>query len=448
MTTHRLLIATTALCLTTLFAGCEQHEAPAEEVSSPSVAGVADAAQAGATSNTPAGDDSQTETELDEHGADAGAPADQPLEPWRTDLLASAFDAVSGMPLNPHIDNRARGQMKVVEACLELNQPVRALEYIEHIPNWLKGQGYADYAYYSARHDFVDETHTFIALADEIAENPATIDWQRDRIRVKIAKSYLWLQDNEQANAYAEGAQMEEASRLTEVRMDRIDASLIEEQMGELDQAIRTGSLEVQHRALKGYVRLFDRLYDDAESRSKIESTVYSSSIDLPAVMQVEVVLDLADVAVAHEDPDKVKMLLRVAKERTGGLRLAPELQVRVLARMAGLEHASGDTEAAVEITLDALEYFDAEEHRITNIFRGRALQPIAETLAKMGRRDSAHEVYRMIIEEYASISGNSRPCADTLSHACCSMAVHGVRPSDELMARILEIRDGLGDPW
>ncbi|HSR88649.1 MAG TPA: hypothetical protein VLL07_06815, partial [Pontiella sp.] len=51
-------------------------------------------------------------------------------------MLELAFDGVSGMPLDPHIRNRARAQEKIVDAALELMQPELAARYAGEIPNW------------------------------------------------------------------------------------------------------------------------------------------------------------------------------------------------------------------------------------------------------------------------------------------------------------------------
>ena len=66
-----------------------------------------------------------------------------PLAEWQQTLLDVAYRAVSGMPLNPHIKNRSRGQETVVVASLLLEQPDLARRYIGDIANWRRGAGYA-----------------------------------------------------------------------------------------------------------------------------------------------------------------------------------------------------------------------------------------------------------------------------------------------------------------
>jgi hypothetical protein len=64
-----------------------------------------------------------------------------------------------------------------------------------------------------------------------------------------------------------------------------------------------------------------------------------------------------------------------------------------------------------------------------------------------MGNISRAIELYKRTIE--AGIENpNSRPRAEDLSATCCSMALHNVKPDAELLSRISQIRDGLGDPW
>ena len=58
---------------------------------------------------------------------------DKPIEEYRLQLLDLGFSGVSKIPLRPHIKNRSRAQLTVVETCLELGQAKTAERYI--VPN-------------------------------------------------------------------------------------------------------------------------------------------------------------------------------------------------------------------------------------------------------------------------------------------------------------------------
>src|SRR5262245_27591540 len=75
-------------------------------------------------------------TPADGANAPAAAAADAPLTIDQAELLDLAMQSAAKMPLNPHIKNRSRAQEAVVDACLKLGQPARALAGIEDIANW------------------------------------------------------------------------------------------------------------------------------------------------------------------------------------------------------------------------------------------------------------------------------------------------------------------------
>ncbi len=124
------------------------------------------------------------------------------LEPYRIELLDLAFAAASAIPHHPHLKDRSRAQAAVVEAALKLNQPQKALSYIEQIDNWRRGAGYADLALYYARHQQPEPAGRYLRLAERIAENglPSSPqdtfsfqEWRQDHIRIKMANVYAAL---------------------------------------------------------------------------------------------------------------------------------------------------------------------------------------------------------------------------------------------------------------
>jgi hypothetical protein len=155
----------------------------------------------------------------------------------------------------------------------------------------------------------------------------------------------------------------------------------------------------------------------------------------------------LTENALDHEDGDHALELLEETRTIVRSGKWTPEYQIEVTARLAELRHRSGDAETAKQEADAARELFQAERSKIVDIFRGAALRPLAETYQAIGDTSSALAIYKLAVEE-GVINPNSRPRAEDLSALCCSMALAGVEPDADLWARILEVRDGLGDPW
>src|SRR4030095_8472343 len=102
--------------------------------------------------------------------AKSAAVADRALAPWQERLLAGALQPPGALPDNRHLKTRCRMQSEVVAACFTLDQPQRALRCIEKIGNWRRGVGYADYAFYCAKHGDTAEVERYLALAQEVAD--------------------------------------------------------------------------------------------------------------------------------------------------------------------------------------------------------------------------------------------------------------------------------------
>src|SRR5262245_36224037 len=109
-------------------------------------------------------------TEGNPPGAGA-ALTEKPLASFQGQLLDIAFQAATVVPAMPHIKRRSRSQEAVVAACFELDQPKRALAYIEKIENWRRGAAYADLAYYCAEHDLQSAAPKYLELARQVSDD-------------------------------------------------------------------------------------------------------------------------------------------------------------------------------------------------------------------------------------------------------------------------------------
>jgi len=370
--------------------------------------------------------------------------------PASVELLAIAYDAVSAMPLQPHAKSRSRGQQAVADVWLQLDEPRRAVTCIEPIADWRRGAGYADYAFWCAQHGDEAEARRTLELAARVAEQHVgeeAQDWQRDRIRAGIARTWLWLGDTEQAATFAAGAEASETVRISAVAALRADESACDAQLAALAEVARTSDFDRLRGELEGCARLFDRFYADAARRERTERAIVAAWNGLPAPVRIDLLVELAGFALGHDDDPAALRLVLDARRQLDGTTWTPDAHVAHLARLAGLRHRAGDPEGARRDADAALAQFTAERARIVDIDRADTLRPLAEAYQAMGDTTAALSIYAQAIEEGAQ-NPNSRPRAEDLSATCCSMALSGVTPDAALWARLRELSDGLGDPW
>ena len=400
-------------------------------------------------------------TALAAQGGDGGTPAkpaasrrpfaDASLANDRGDLLDLAFKAVSRMPLDPHVKNRSRAQESVVEACLELDLPVRALRYAGQIEGWRRGKCCADVAFYGAQHDQTAEVPQLLQQALEIAEREATSedaqDWQRDRVRVTVAKTHVWLGHLADAAKLAVHTEVFEGGKVEAVRAMVLDPAMFEEEFKSLCAVLATGAFDPMQSALESCAQLFNRFYDDAEKRARLEEKIKSSWSKLPSQIRIDLSLELGDFALRHGDKERALALAQETRALVDGSKWEPNDHLPMVARVAELRFRAGDAKRARAEIEAALARYDEERTKIVDIYRAGTLRPLAEACQTIGEGAAALAVYKRCIEEGVA-NPNSRPRADDFAATCCSMAKRGVEPDAELRARLVEIEGKLGDPW
>jgi tetratricopeptide (TPR) repeat protein len=342
---------------------------------------------------------------------------DAPLEAYQRELLEIAFNAASAIPSDPHIKSRSQAQAAVVTACLELNQPQRALGYIERIDDWRRGTAYADLAMYCLQHEFKTDVEPFLSLAMKTAGEAE--DWRKDRIVGKVA-----------------------VVRATSRPVADFDA-----EMETLAKMVAGQQFDALKETLATYVRLFNRVYSDVERRARVEERIRASWDKTPGFVRLDLLMDMIEHCLAHSDRTKALAWVQEAREIADSASWQPTIEIPLKAKLARLRFLAGDPERASEEAKDALELFDAKRDQIANIYRAQTLRPIAEAHRAMGKADVAIDLYARAVEAGVE-NPNSRPRAEDLAATCCSMAVQGAEPSLELLSRIRDIREGLGDPW
>lgn len=394
-----------------------------------------------------AGCDRQSTTDVaEENKPDVAAElSDGPLAGYQGELLDVAFEAASKMPLFPHIKNRSRAQESVVDACLELDQPRRALGYTEKIDNWRRGMGYANLAFYCARYGHTVPVPHLLEQAALVAET--TEDWRRDRVRVRVAQVHALLGQSRQAQEFEAGVVASEAGKVAGARAMTSDEQTFAQQMETIDAFAATGNFDTLRNAMDSATRLFDRFYDDTERRTQVEEKIKAFWNPLPLMIRIDLLTALAEFALAHGDQAKALTLVDEAQAILASADWTAESLIMLMTQLAELRARAGDPEKARTAVQAAREVFEAEKDRILDIHRADSLRRLAEAYQAMNDTSAALAAYKEAVEA-GVVNPNSRPRAEDLSATCCSMALHEVEPDPELWRRIRQIGEGLSEPW
>ncbi|NOT31117.1 MAG: hypothetical protein HOP15_11770, partial [Planctomycetes bacterium] len=378
-----------------------------------------------------------------------------PLADARGRLLDLAYEAASAMPLVPHVKNRSRAQDGIVAASLELDQPERASRYAAGIENWRRGAGYADVAFHYAQAGAVSEAERCLELARQVAEShenefgdeETSQAWRRDRIRAKIARTYVWLGRSEEAARFAEGLEDSEIGAVEVVQAMRTEAGAFDERLKALDAVVATGSFERVRAALAAYTQLIDRSYADEEKREEVVGRIRGATKKVPATVQIEVWEELAEVALARGDKPKTLAVLAEARSILEASRWNSTSHIPLAAGLGALRFRAGEErEGRAEVDAARARYA-RERETIVDIERAGVLRALAEACQTMGNVGAARELYAQAVEAGVA-NPNSRPRAEDLAATCCSMAVHAFEPDAALWSRLAEVRAGLSDPW
>jgi hypothetical protein len=373
--------------------------------------------------------------------------SDQSLAPFQTQLLELAFQTASAIPVNPHIKDRCRTQEAVAQACLKLNQPQRAQGYIEQIQDWRRGLGYADMAFYAARLGIVEESRRYLQSAAQIAGSEEIEKWRTDQIKARIAQTYAWLGDKEQAEAMETGLETFASGKVAEVQAMQGEPGSFDDQVAALERYISTGQFDAIQNALGVYSILLDRYYTEQARRKILDDKIKTLWLALPAVPRVNYFLELGDVALRHADPARAMEYHALARELLSAAQWRPEHRAALTAKLAVLRFRAGDPQTAKAERDEALVFYDSNRSLIADIYRATALRKVAESYQDMNDTPGAVSLYKRAVEEGVG-NPNSRPRAEDLSAICISMAMNEVEPDAELWTRLRKIYEDLGTPW
>lgn len=357
---------------------------------------------------------------------------------FRLELLELAFEAASSIPQEPHVKDRSRVQQGVVEAYLVLDQPSRALAAAGRIENWRRNLCYASLACYWAERGAELEARRCLALVGPLDREDQ--QWRRDRVLARMAQARARLDD---AGRTGESASADSSGRGARTPIEGpLDAN-----QAAWDAPPAGGDFELLNSALRGATQLCDQVYDDPDRRAAVQERIRASWGRLPVIMRLELLFELARIARDHGDLAASLTLIHEARALFDGCAWSLEDRLPPAARLVVLRGQAGEREAALAEADALFELFAQNRREIPDIYRARALRPLAEAYFLLGATDAALLVFRHAIEEGAA-NPNARPRAEDLAATCTAMARLGVEPDGRLWARIRQIRSELRQPW
>lgn len=342
----------------------------------------------------------------------------------RLELLEIAFAAASAIPVEPHAKDRARNQELVANAALTLERPELAERYAEQIGSWRKGTALGAIALRYAERGEQADARRVLAAATAVAA--VTEEWPKDRVQAAI----------DRAEAALEGGPRPST-----------DDRTVEARLTEVTDVASRGNFDEVKGALESCVELYGRHYQEPERRTLIENTLTSSWTRLPIAVRIDLLAALARKAVERGDHPRAITLLERADAMVAGASWLPEEEVPTRARLAALRGTAGDAAGAAAQAEAAWTVYQTRIESMVDIDRADALRPLAATFASIGAADRSRACFRTAIDAGA-MNPNARPRAEDLAATCAAMAVAGVEPDAELMARIHSIAGGLSAPW
>ena len=360
--------------------------------------------------------------------AESNAPVrDQPMANYQRKLLDQAFEIASAIQVNPHIKDRSRAQEKVIQAALDLDQPVLALTYSTDVANWRRGLMIAEYADYSVQHGVTNGVPALLKQAEQLAWS-ATQEWRRDSVLKRISLVNERMAHPEQSTGAAELA-------------------AIEKQFAQLSEDPTKGELDVALGSVELCIQLYKKDYQNEALRLRAEEKIKASWSAVPVFVRIKGLQELVTISLENDDAPSALRLLNESEAMVDENSWPIEYRIPLMAQLSALRYRAGDVDAARATLHALLKTYQEKAAEMIDIDRADALIPLAESFEAAQEHAQALEVYRMAVEA-AMINGNSRPRAEDLSSICVSLALHQIEPDPALWTQLDAMRGKLGAPW
>ncbi len=349
------------------------------------------------------------------------------------------------IPTEGNVRDQAKAQEWCVTAMISVGDRPGAEELANSMRTWRRAACYADIGLSYARAGEAAKASEFAERA--LKSLPEWLDWQQERIRVKVAQVYVVLGEGGRAEELAKGVGESEIGKVEAVEATKADEAEFDARLAEIETWLATGNFDLARNALDVSEALYGRFVKDAARRAKIEDVVRRLNSKVPFDLRVASLLELARTASKSGDAAHARELVAEAKAEFAKAKWLPEDFVTQMALLGAGECEAGDPDAARKTLDEAMAYFHTNRDSIVDIFRGPPLRLVAKGYATLGDQAKAREIFALAINEGA-INGNARPRAEDLAAACADLATTGVEPGEELWARMAEIRAGLRAPW
>jgi len=370
--------------------------------------------------------------------------SNEPLADYQNKLLELAIETATLIPVNPHIKDRSRKQQEVVEACIQLDQPRLALDYLEKIKNWRRGLCLAELAFYCVENGLTNDVEEYLTLAHQIAEGEE--DWRVDRVRASIAKTYTLLGEYEEAGKIQTGLEPSETGKALEAVV-KLDQQEFDEKIKKVDDLLQSQNFDIVKNGISACVELYEAVYEHKDYRGGIERRIDAAFEPMPVFIRVTTLMDMSEIAIKKSDKDNAQEILAVTQEMMDSFDWPLRHGVAYKARLAELLFKAGEQQKGKLYLDDVYAVYKEQGQRIVDIWRAGALRPVAEAYHVMDETELALEVYKRAVEESVK-NPNSRPHAEDLTTTCISMALHEIEPDPGLWLRLKQIHEGLGEPW
>lgn len=380
--------------------------------------------------------------------------ADADLEPWRRVVLEQAFQVATAIPVTPYVKDRSRVQAEVLDAFLELGLLESASIRCSKIENWRRAETIGKIAAAMSRRDDVspDFVRSLVARSDR--NHPEDlVPWRRHRIDIQVAMALANIDDMDAALAIESRVDPTQQGRLVGEKIDELTVAQARTLMTRIDAAIETRNLDLVLSAIRILNDLHRQFHDETELRVEIERRVDASAdlAKIPHDLRIAAILALAQNAIDEGDDANARKLVSRAREIYDAVQSAtpfpPEFGAGVLGGIAAKRAAAKDVEKARNEIVEVLEIYEEGIQTIPDVFRAKALRPIAEAAHHTGDPELTNRIVLKVIEA-GSTNPNARPRAEDLARTLVVLARIGAKPSDELQSRIDAIITGLADPW
>ncbi|MFM1832817.1 MAG: hypothetical protein RLZZ461_1133, partial [Planctomycetota bacterium] len=241
--------------------------------------------------------------------------------------------------------------------------------------------------------------------------------------------------------------------RVVEESVETMPAEAVPVLLERLDKVIEIADLDGVMNAIDVLLAMHGRFYDDVALRTDLERRVDDAATrgKVPHDIRIRANLALVDEAVERGDVANARMLVGRARGVLDSIQartpFPAEYLVPLVGDLARRRAEAGDTERAIAEVEEALRIEEEQRATIIDVFRARALRPVALAAVATGDPELAEKVFAATIEAGA-VNPNGRPKAEDLARTLAAMAVSGYEPGEALRARIDVIVEGLGDPW